>query len=432
MNGARPTIYALSSAPGRAGVAVVRLSGTQAVEILEKITKRPAPPERKMMVRKIRSGDELIDEALVVWFDAGRSFTMEEMVELHLHGGKATVSGVLRLLAGFSDLQPADPGEFTRRAMESGRLDLVEVEALADLINAETEEQRKQALSLMIGDGHDKAIEWRDMFLLALALLEAAIDFADEEDAPDDVTVQVDGILANLQVELQAAIDGSRAAARVRDGFRIALVGAPNSGKSTLINALAKRQAAITSPFAGTTRDVIEVACDFDGYPVVLQDMAGLREASDPVEKIGVARAKETAATADLRIFLYSPDAPLDDTYGLEQFGDLQLQSKCDLYEPSVDDAISAVTGEGLEMLIARIVHAIALESGTSGVFARERQIECLRTAREAVDDCIELAAPELKVEHLRSGVAAMNHLFGDIGTEEILGKIFSQFCIGK
>ena len=432
MESLRDTIYALSSAAGRAGVAVVRLTGPQAIEILEKITENRLPPARRMVVRKIYSGSDVIDEAMVVWFDEGASFTSEQMVELHLHGGRATVSGALALLATMPDLRHAEPGEFTRRALESGRMDLVEVEALADLINAETEEQRKQALSLMVGDGHAKAEEWRGKFLHALALLEASIDFADEEDAPDDVSSEVDELIDALRSELSDTIRGSQVAAQVRDGFHIALVGAPNAGKSTLMNALAKRQAAITSPYAGTTRDVIDVACDFDGYPVVLKDMAGLRDATDPVEKIGISRALDALANADMRLFLSSADAPLVGADGLLKPGDLCLQTKCDVYPADNGLAVSAVTGEGLEDLVNRIVEQLSRHDGSSAVFARERQIECLKAAHQAVNACADVDEPELAAELLRGGVTAMNDLFGEIDTEEILGKIFSQFCIGK
>lgn len=432
MTGLRDTIYALSTAPGRSGVAVVRLSGPQAVDIITRITKLSVPPARRMAVRKLYSGADVIDEAMVVWFEKGASFTMEEMVEFHLHGGRATVSGILGLLSGLSGLRHAEPGEFTRRALESGRMDLLEVEALADLINAETEEQRKQAISLMTGDGYAKSREWRGTFLHALALLEASIDFADEEDAPDDVSAKVEALIGTLRSDLMEAIDGARVAAQVRDGFRVALVGAPNAGKSTLMNALSKRQAAITSPYAGTTRDVIDIACDFNGLPVILQDMAGLREATDPVEKMGVSRALETAANADLRIFLTCPDAPLTAAEGLMKEGDIQIQTKCDAYDTGSGLAVSALTGEGMASLVCRIVERLSHGGGTSAVFARERQIVCLKTALQHLEECGIAQESEIKAEHLRGGVTAMNHLFGIIGTEEILGQIFSQFCIGK
>ena len=360
MENLRDTIYALSTAPGRAGVAIVRITGPQAIEILEKITNRPIPAVRKMVVRKIFSASEVIDEAMVVWFEAGASYTSEPMVELHLHGGRATVTGVLALLSEMAGIRQAEAGEFTRRALESCRMDLVEVEALADLINAETEEQRRQALSLMVGDGHAKAKEWRSMFLEALALLEASIDFADEEDAPEDVTERVAELMEELKSELSEAIAGSKVAARVRDGFRIALVGAPNAGKSTLMNALAKRQAAITSPFAGTTRDVIEVSCDFQGYPVILQDMAGFRDAVDPVEQIGVELAFKTAEQADLRLFLESPDALLDYVGGLMKPEDIWLKTKSDLFPTESEGAISAMSGEGVDDLTGRVVELIS------------------------------------------------------------------------
>ncbi len=432
MESQRDTIYALSSAPGRAGVAVIRLTGSQAVETLEKITRSSIPPVRKMMVRTIWSPAGIIDEAMVVWFEAGASFTSEQVVELHIHGGRATVSAVLSVLSESPGLRGAEPGEFTRRAMESGRMDLVEVEALADLINAETEEQRKQALSLMVGDGHAKAQEWRGMLLQALALLEASIDFADEEDAPEDVSDHVSDLLAALKSELANAIGGSATAASVRDGFRIALVGAPNAGKSTLMNVLANRQAAITSPFAGTTRDVIEVACDFKGYPVVLQDMAGIREADDPVEKIGVSWALEAAATADMRLFLESPDAHPMKMEDLHKPGDISIASKADLGTNSTGLMVSAKTGQGVDQLVQQIVDRISNAGSVSSVFARERQIECLRRALVNVEASSELTAPELIAENLRGGIAEMNHLFGEIGSEEVFGEIFSQFCIGK
>lgn len=432
MESHRDTIYALSSAPGRAGVAVIRLTGGQAVETLKLITKAPLPPVRKMLVRSIWSTTQIVDEAMVVWFEAGASFTSERMVELHTHGGRATVSGVLDLLSKIPGLRSAEPGEFTRRAMESGRMDLVEVEALADLIDAETEEQRKQALSLMVGDGHTKAKEWRAMFLKALALLEASIDFADEEDAPEDVSSAVSELLDGLRIELGAAISGSRAAATVRDGFRIALVGAPNVGKSTLMNVLANRQAAITSPIAGTTRDIIEVYCDFKGYPVILQDMAGIRASDDPVETIGISWALEAAASADMRLFLASDDAPSLNGSNLEKPGDILVSTKSDVFPGSVGFAISAKTGSGVDDLVSLIVRRISHCSSVSTVFARERQIECLRVALGHVETCRDLCEPELVAENLRGGITAMNHLFGRIGNEEVFGEIFSKFCIGK
>lgn len=432
MESHRDTIYALSSAPGRAGVAVIRLTGSQAVETLKIITKSPLPPARKMMVRSIWSSSQIADEAMVVWFEAGASFTSEQMVELHTHGGRATVSAVLDLLSQVSGLRSAEPGEFTRRAMESGRMDLIEVEALADLIDAETEEQRKQALSLMVGDGHAKAKEWRTMFLRALALLEASIDFADEEDAPEDVSSAVNELLYALRVELGAAISGSKTAATVRDGFRIALVGAPNVGKSTLMNALANRQAAITSPIAGTTRDIIEVYCDFRGYPVILQDMAGIRDADDPVEMIGVSWALEAAASADLRLFLTSGDAASLERADLELPGDILVATKSDVFPSSEGLALSAKTGAGVDDLVDLIVRRISCGSSVSTVFARERQIECLRVALAHVETCSDLSEAELIAENLRGGIMAMNHLFGEIGNEEVFGEIFSKFCIGK
>ena len=385
-----------------------------------------------IVVRKIYDSSEIIDEAMVVWFENGSSFTSEEVVEIHAHGGRASVSRVLSLLGSFPKTRSAEPGEFTRRALESGRMNLLEVEALADLINSETEEQRKQALGLMIGDGRQKAKEWRNMFLHALALLEASIDFSDEEDAPEDVTAAVSDLMRQISDELSEAIAGSRSAAQIREGFKIALVGAPNTGKSSLINALAKKNAAITSPYAGTTRDIIEVACDFDGYAVLLQDMAGIRETTDPVETIGVSWARGTAASADLRLFLSSPDVPAVEWDEMFKPGDITVSTKEDLFPGQPGLSISSKTGAGLKQLLAQIIETISGKDVVSSTFARDRQIECLSKAHAQVQLCFDEKQPELVVEHLRSGVEAMNELFGVIGTEEVLGKIFSKFCIGK
>ena len=296
------TIFAQASAAGKAGVAVVRISGPQAFSAASQLCgSLPAP--RQAGLRRLRSAaGEVLDEALVLCFSEKASFTGEETVELQTHGSVAVVNALLAELGTVDGLRLAEPGEFTRRALANGRLDLAQVEGLADLIASETEAQRQQALRLFSGGLGDLAAHWRERLIRASALLTVTIDFADEE-VPVDVSPEVLELIAEVQTAMQAQVDGFGAAERIRTGYEVAIVGPPNVGKSTLLNALAGRDAAITSEVAGTTRDVIEVRMELAGLPVTLLDTAGLRETDDTVEKIGVARALERAKAADLRVF---------------------------------------------------------------------------------------------------------------------------------
>ncbi|WP_373050624.1 tRNA uridine-5-carboxymethylaminomethyl(34) synthesis GTPase MnmE, partial [Thalassovita aquimarina] len=301
------TIFALATAHGKAGVAVIRVSGPLAHSAGERLAGM-LPDPRKAGLRLLRDGQGVrLDEALVLTFPDKSSFTGEAVVELQLHGSVAVVASVLRELGNMDGLRQAEPGEFTRRALENGRLDLAQVEGLADLIEAETEAQRRQALRVLSGDLGNRAEEWRRDLIRAASLLEATIDFADE-DIPVDVSPEVNELLDRVIASLSKEIAGVSAAERVRTGFEVAIVGAPNVGKSTLLNALAGRDAAITSEYAGTTRDVIEVRMDLAGLPVTLLDTAGLRETQDKVEEIGIKRARERAGLADLRVFLVEGD----------------------------------------------------------------------------------------------------------------------------
>jgi tRNA modification GTPase len=374
----------------------------------------------------------LIDEALVLRFDAGKSFTGDEVVELHLHGSPAVVSAMLRLLGDDPALRPAEAGAFTRRALENGRLDLAQVEGLADLIDAETESQRRQAVRVFSGDLGVLAESWRTALVRAAALLEATIDFVDE-DVPVDVGPEVRALLATVRGEMAQEAAGVRMAERLREGFEVAIIGAPNVGKSTLMNRLARRDVAITSDIAGTTRDVIEVRLDLDGIPVTLLDTAGLRETDDIVEGLGVAKARQRAAQADLRIhMLLDDEIPPHDLVA----GDVYVRAKSDSGR-GTGLAVSGLTGEGVDALIGLIAAELGKRVSTVGLAMRERHRLALIRAvdyLEAADDGLvaEHGMLDLIAEDLRSAIRAVDSLVGRVDIEQVLDEIFSSFCIGK
>ncbi|PYF11878.1 tRNA modification GTPase trmE [Rhodobacter viridis] len=425
------TIYAQASGRGKAGVAVIRLSGPRAWQAIAALCGRlPAP--RQASVRLLKIEGEVLDEALVLCFEAGRSFTGEESGELHLHGAVATVAAVLKALGSLGFLRLAEPGEFTRRAMESGRLDLSQVEGLADLIEAETEAQRKQALAVLSGSVGRMVETWRSKLIRAAALMEACIDFADE-DVPEDVTPEVRGLLGDVSGQLAQEMARISVTERIREGFEVAIVGRPNAGKSTLLNALAGREAAITSEVAGTTRDVIEVRMDLSGLAVTLLDTAGLRDTEDQIEAIGVARAIARAKQADLRVFLLDDgDIPL-----LEPIADdLIVRGKADLGGPG-DLRVSGKTGEGIDALVSAITTRLSERAAGAGVMTRERHRDCLIRAEAALRaSSVELAHGlerlDLAAEQCRTAVRALESLLGRVDVESLLDEIFSSFCIGK
>lgn len=427
------TIFALASARGKAGVAVVRISGSRAHDAVAALAGSvPDPRRAALRVLKSRDGSRL-DEAIVIVFEGGRSFTGEPSAELHLHGSVAVVSAVLRELGDMPGLRLAEAGEFTRRALENERMDLAQVEGLADLVEAETEAQRRQALRVLAGDLGRRADGWRSRLIRAAALIEATIDFADEE-VPTDVSPEVMDLVDAVLSELRIEADGVRVAERIRDGFEVAIVGRPNVGKSTLLNALAGREAAITSEVAGTTRDVIEVRMDLQGLPVTFLDTAGLRETSDTVESIGVTRALDRAREADLRLFLLG-DAGEDP--GLDPLpGDIVAVGKSDL-RSATGFAISGKTGAGLPELIARITETLSERAQGAGIAIRERHrvailraIRALESARVEVEHGSDRA--ELAAEDLRTAIRALDSLVGRVDVEDILDEIFASFCLGK
>lgn len=424
------TIFALASAQGRAGVAVIRISGPCAVQSAACIM-RTVPENRGL--RKLVDHDGIhLDDALVLVFRNGQSFTGEDVVELQLHGSIAVVGAVLRVLGAIPELRPAEAGEFTRRALENGRLDLAQVEGLADLIDAETEGQRRQALRVLSGDLGDLAEGWRAKLLRAAALLEATIDFADE-DVPVDVTPEVADLLTSVSVELKKEAKGVQFAERLRHGFEVAIIGAPNAGKSTLLNRLAGRDAAITSEIAGTTRDVIEVKMDLNGLPVTILDTAGLRDTDDVVEGIGVRRAIERAKQADIRIYLQLPDDTISIPLNAD---DLILRAQCDVNK-GIGQGISGVTGEGLEDLISHLTTILTSRVAIVGVAMRERHRLAMLKSSGFLSDAMSAMnqgnfMEDLVAEDIRAATRAVDSLVGRIDVEEVLGEIFASFCIGK
>jgi tRNA modification GTPase len=426
------TIFALATAHGKAGVAVVRISGPQAFAAGERLA-GTLPEPRRAGLRLLRDADGVrLDEALILTFEDRASFTGEPVVELQLHGSVAVVGAVLRELGSIPDLRQAEPGEFTRRALENGRLDLAQVEGLADLIEAETEAQRRQALRVLSGDLGGKAEGWRRDLIRAAALIEATIDFADE-DVPVDVSPEVTGLLTGVMASLDAEIAGVSAAERVRSGFEVAIVGAPNVGKSTLLNALAGRDAAITSEFAGTTRDVIEVRMDIAGLPVTLLDTAGLRETQDKIEEIGIQRARERAALADLRVFLVEGDQRPDFT---PESDDIVLKAKADLLDDK-SGAVSGVSGDGVAALIDAVSEKLSQRTANIGIATRERHRVAMERAVDALTSAKMFAAmgedmTELAAEEMRTAIRALDALVGRIDVENLLDEIFASFCLGK
>lgn len=440
------TIFALATAPGRAGVAVVRISGSASGDALAALTGKALPRPREATLVKLRDpkSREVLDDALVLYFTAPRSFTGEDVVELHLHGGRAVVAGVVEALGALPGLRVAEPGEFTRRAFENGKLDLTEAEAVADLVDAETSAQRRQALRQMEGALGTLYDGWRERLTRSLAHIEADIDFPDE-DLPSGVSDSARPVLATLVAEIDAHLDDNGRGERLREGLHIAIVGAPNAGKSSLLNALARREAAIVSARAGTTRDVIEVHLDLGGYPVVLADTAGLREAAaDEVEEEGIRRARDRAARADVKVAVFDATAlpALDPaTVALVDRDTVVVLNKTDLSGGDVIDVagqialpVSARTGAGLPELEKRLTEFAADRLAGSGVPAltRARHRSALEECRAALRRALNAPLPELMAEDVRLASRALGRITGRVDVEDLLDVIFRDFCIGK
>ncbi|MEE9427395.1 MAG: tRNA uridine-5-carboxymethylaminomethyl(34) synthesis GTPase MnmE [Paracoccaceae bacterium] len=427
------TIYAVASAPGKSGVAVVRISGPDAWAAGEALT-GSLPAARHASVRTlVRPDGDILDQALVISFAKGHSFTGEDTVEFHLHGSTAIVKAVLQVLGDMKGLRLAEAGEFSRRALENNRLDLAQIEGLADLIDSETESQRKQAMRVLSGALGKQAELWRTKLIRASALLEATIDFVDEE-VPVNVHPEVKNLLDSVRSTLMHEAKGAVIAERIRDGFEVAIVGAPNAGKSTLLNALAGREAAITSEIAGTTRDVIEVRMELHGLPVTFLDTAGLREAKDKIESIGIERAIERARNADLRVFLDSDTT----TFSMLEpsMHDIRVSGKADLVSET-DDGVSGITGKGISRLIDRITEILENRAAMAATATRERHRLAIEAAIANIDAAlVEIAhggeRAEIGAEELRSAIRSLDSLVGLVDVEHILDEIFSSFCVGK
>ena len=436
------TIYALATPAGRSGVAVVRISGSDARPALAALTDRDLPKPRVATLRRLVGKDALpIDDALVLWFPAPHSFTGEDVAELHLHGGPAVIAATLAALSAQRGLRLAEPGEFTRRAFDHDKLDLAQVEGLADLIAAETEMQRRQALRQAEGVLSRRLETWRTDLARVLARLEAYIDFPDE-DLPQQLLSSIDVEIEEIAKALAQELAG-HAAERLRDGLTIAILGAPNVGKSSIINKLAQREAAIVSSIAGTTRDVIEVRMDVAGYPVTLADTAGLRASADEIEAEGVRRALSRAEHADLKLLVFDGGRwPAIDRETAKLIDDqaICVVNKADLLrkpEPIAVEGraalkLSCKTGLGLDALLGEV--ALRAKGAMSGgeILTRARHRAAVEEAKATLDRAQKAGPLELKAEDLRLALRAIGRIAGRVDVEEVLDLIFNEFCIGK
>lgn len=430
------TIYALSSGALPCGVAVIRVSGPLAGPALRTLSGNLPEPRRASLKTLRRPADGMvIDQALVLWFPGPQSETGEDMAELQVHGSRAVVQALFGAL-GDHGLRLAAPGEFARRAFVSGKLDLTAVEGLADLIAAETEVQLRQAVGQAEGVLGGQAERWRAALVALRAELEARLDFSDEDDVPDALPGDFLARLGALRDDMRAALAGAASGERVREGFRVALLGRPNAGKSSLLNALSRRDVAIVTDEAGTTRDVLAVPLDIGGYPVIAFDTAGLRTARSAAETEGVRRARQAAERADLVLWLEDctqPSEPPPVTADAEVW---PVATKTDLaHQPVNGLGISVVTGDGLDALIAWIGEAAAEAMGgnsrDSAIVTRQRQAEAIRDALQALDAAAG-ARDEIVADLLRTASDAIGRLSGRIGVEDVLDRLFGEFCIGK
>ncbi|HWE74165.1 MAG TPA: tRNA uridine-5-carboxymethylaminomethyl(34) synthesis GTPase MnmE [Stellaceae bacterium] len=446
------TIYALATAPGRAGVAIVRLSGPDAALALRDLT-GALPPPRQAQYAHFRDPQscEILDDGIALYFAAPASMTGEDVAELQLHGSRAVLAAVFAVLARRSGCRLAEPGEFTKRAFLNGKLDLTTAEAIADLVEAETSAQRRQAMRQLQGEFGRRCEAWRTRLIGAQARLEAEIDFP-EEGLPAAQWAAARQETMTLRQEIAAELADNRRGERLREGVAVAILGPPNAGKSSLMNALARREVAITSHIAGTTRDVIEVALDLGGYPVVLADTAGLRDSADSIEEEGIRRARARAASADLKLVVLDATKPgeanalrdLIDARTIVVVNKIDLMPETPAAQADLARAgslgtggalyCSATSGEGIAALIARLSEAVeaALGAETAPLVTRARHREALENCVAALDRFAEAEMPELAAEDLRKAARSLGRITGRVDVEDMLDALFREFCIGK
>jgi len=448
------TIFALSSGRPPSAISIVRVSGSQAGTALEALAGRVPQPRIATRVLLQDARQRPIDDAVVLWFPGPASATGENVAEFHIHGSRAVQAALFAALTSLENIRPAEPGEFTRRAFENGKLDLTEAEALDDLIHADTDRQRRQALRQLKGLLGDRARDWRKRIIEASALIEAGIDFSDEGDVPAELIAPALATVRSLLQEVQETLAVQGRSERLRDGLMVAISGPPNVGKSTLLNLLARREVAIVSPHAGTTRDVIEVQLDLDGYPVTVIDTAGIRDTEDAVEQEGVRRARLRAAESDLVLWVTDAeheggeseiDAAAETVWVVRNKIDLEIAGQGSRIgadpEGSVGSKlpilrISASRGDGISDLVAAIT-TFAREyfgAGEGGLIGRERQRRLLRETADALERSMTVvgAGEELAAEELRAAAQSLGRLLGRVDVEDILDVIFKEFCIGK
>ena len=442
------TIYALSTGPGISGVAVIRVSGKETATVIKKLTGKDLPAPRIATLRKINNinTSEIIDEGIILWFPGPHSYTGEDMAEFHVHGSKAVVNALHSSIKVIKNCRLAEPGEFTKLAFQNGKINLLKAESIADLISAETELQRKQAIKIMNGVSSDKFNSWREKLLKILSHVEAKIDFPDEE-LPKDILVKIKKTSDEISGEIKKTLDDQKVGERIREGFKIAIVGPINAGKSSLINYLSKREVAIVSEIAGTTRDVIETHLNLDGYPVIVSDTAGIRESKNEIEKKGIKLALKKAEEADLRLVVIEPKSA-DFTSFLKDIFDknsILVINKSDLLNGNLNDQIeklehvlvSIKKNSNLDILINKIkkkLHEKFISHGDI-LITRERHRQHLEQCLSHLENFKEKKSSshfDKAAEDLRLATRHLGMIVGKVDVEEILGSIFNDFCIGK
>ena len=442
------TIYALSTGPGVSGIAVVRVSGKEAAEVVKQLTGDDLPVPRVAVLKKLKNSNtnEMIDEGIVLWFPGPNSYTGEDLAEFHVHGSRAVVSALHSSISGIKNCRLAEPGEFTKLAFQNGKINLLKAEGIADLVSAETEIQRKQAVEIMSGKSSDKFTSWRAKLLKILAHVEAKIDFPDE-DLPKDTLDEIQKTSNQVSKEIEKVLDDQKVGERIREGFKIAIVGPTNAGKSSLLNYLSKRDVAIVSEIAGTTRDVIETHLNLDGYPVVVSDTAGIRESKNEIEKKGIKLALNRAEDADLKLIIVDAKS-VDFTSVLKELIDenaILVVNKSDLIAGNINKElqkhdhilVSIKNNLNLDKLILKIKKKLENKFISYGdiLITRERH-------RQHLEQCISHLKNfknkngsedyDKAAEDLRLATRHLGMIVGKVDVEEILGSIFNDFCIGK